>query len=146
MHSGARVLLLFVLAGIAACAPKEPVGVTNAWIRTPAPGMSVAAGYFDIVNRRDTPIVLVGARCSASSSIELHTTEHDGDLMRMRKLESIEVPAGAKTAFAEGRHHLMLMHFNGVTTPTVPVTLLFADGSELTVPFELRSVNGATQP
>ena len=112
----------------------------------PAPGMSVAAGYFDIVNRRDTPIALVGARSSAASSIELHTTERDGDLMRMRKLERVELAAGATATFAEGGHHLMLMHFNGVTTPTVPVTLLFADGFELTVPFEMRSINGATQP
>jgi copper(I)-binding protein len=108
--------------------------------------MSVAAGYFDMINRRDTPIALIGARSSASSSIELHTTEHDGDLMRMRKLERIELAPGANATFAEGGHHLMLMRFTGVTTPTVPVTLLFADGSELTVPFELRSVNGATQP
>ena len=147
MHTGARrhALLLLALVCIAACTPAEPIGVSNAWIRMPAPGTAVAAGYFEIVNRRDTPIVLVGVRSSASSSIEMHTTERDGDLTRMRALERIELAPGATAKFAEGGHHLMLMHFSGVTTPTVPVTLLFADGSELTVPFELRSVNGAIQ-
>jgi copper(I)-binding protein len=138
-------LLLFALA-VLACAPGNSVEVTNAWIRMPAPGTAVAAGYFDIVNRRDIPIVLVGARCSASPSIEMHTTERDGDVTRMRKLERVELGARAKETFAPGGHHLMLLHFGGVTSGTVPVTLLFADGSELTVPFELRSVSGATQP
>jgi copper(I)-binding protein len=142
----ARLLASVAFAWIIACAPAEPICVTNAWIRAPAPRAAVAAGYFDIVNRRDTPIVLIGARSGAAATIEMHTTERDGDFMRMRQLERVELPAGAKVSFAQDGHHLMLMHFTGVTTGAVPVTLLFADGSELTVPFELRSVTGATQP
>jgi copper(I)-binding protein len=134
------------LACIVACAPSEPVAVTHAWIRAPAPGASVAAGYFDIVNRRDTPKVLTGARSSASPRIEMHTTEGDGDLMQMRQLERVELPPRAKVSFSENGRHLMMMQFSGVTTGAVPVTLLFADGSELTVPFELRSITGAAQP
>jgi hypothetical protein len=140
------ILLTLAFAWITACARAEPVTVTNAWIRTPAPGTAVAAGYFEIVNHRDAPVVLSGARSGASPTIEIHTTEHDGDLMRMRQLERVELPAGAKVAFSEGGNHLMLLHFTGVTTGTVPVTLLFADGSQLTVPFELRSVTGTTPP
>lgn len=142
----AVLLLSTTLVLLMACAPAETISVTNAWIRLPAPGTSVAAGYFDIANRGDTPIVLIGARSSAAPTIEMHTTEQAGDLMRMRRLERVEMPPGANVSFAEGGHHLMLLHFSGVTTATVPVTLLFADGSDLTVPFELRSVNGATQP
>src|SRR5258707_1031749 len=118
------LLLLFALAAFA-CAPSKPVDVTNAWIRMPAPGTAVAAGYFDIVNRRDTPIALIGARSSVAPSIEMHTTERDGDAMRMRKLERVELGPRAKESFAPGGHHLMLMHFGGVTSGTVPVTLLF---------------------
>lgn len=141
------VFLLSIIVVLAtACTPAEPISVTNAWIRLPAPGTAVAAGYFDIANRADTPIVLIGARSTAAPTIEMHTTEHDGDLLRMRRLEKVELPAGANVSFAQGGHHLMLLHFSGVTTGAVPVTLLFADGSDLTVPFELRTVTGATPP
>jgi len=140
------LLTLVACVWVTACAPGEAVSVGNAWIRTPPPGAAVAAGYFDIVNHGDTPVVLIGARSSAASTIEMHTTEHDGDLLRMRKLERVELPAGATVTFQAGGYHLMLMHFTGVTTGTVPVTLVFADSSELTVPFELRSAAGVTTP
>jgi periplasmic copper chaperone A len=141
-----RLSLCAALLLVCACAPKDPIGVTNAWIRSPAPGTSVAAGYFDIVNRGATPVALVGARSDACASIELHTHIHDGDVMRMRRLDRVELPVSEPVAFASGGHHLMLIQFADVTTPSIPVTLTFSDGSELTVPFELRSVTGANPP
>jgi copper(I)-binding protein len=73
-----NALALVVAWGIAACGASEPISVTHAWVRLPAPGLSVAAGYFDIVNRTTTPIELVGARSDVARSIEMHTESHAG--------------------------------------------------------------------
>jgi periplasmic copper chaperone A len=131
------------VALLTACAAPEPVTVANAWIRAPAPGTHIAAGYFDITNNTPTSVALIGAASDACASIEMHTTEYDGSTMRMRRLDRVELAAGATESFAPGGRHLMLLEFADVTSPTIAVTLQFADGAQLRVPFELRSVTGS---
>jgi periplasmic copper chaperone A len=144
MRTHARSLMSFAVALLlCACTPQEPIRVTNAWIRAPAPGTSVAVGYFDIVNRGAVPIGLIGARSAACATIEMHTHSRSGELMQMRRIDRVELPVAQPVAFATGGHHLMLLQFGDVTSPSIPVTLSFSDGSELSVPFELRSVTGA---
>jgi copper(I)-binding protein len=144
------VIRLCCAAGCAAvlliaCAAPEPVTVAKAWIRAPVPGLHVAAGYFDITNHTPAAIVLIGAESPACAAIEMHTTEHDGSTMRMRQLDRIELAAGATTSFAPGARHLMLLQFVDVTSSTIEVTLHFADGTRLRVPFALRSVTGSDE-
>lgn len=140
-----QLLAVCLVLGMNACAPSEPISVTNAWIRMPVPGNSVAAGYFDIVNRSGTLVTLIGARSIAASSIEMHTIQYDGELMQMRQLARVELPEGTTVSFMPTGRHLMLLQFVDVTTPAIPVTLLFSDATELTVPFELRSATGGAR-
>ena len=131
---------------LAACSPSEPISITGAWLRPPAPGLEVAAGYFDIVNRGDTSVDLVGAHGDALGSIEIHTETHDGDMMQMRRLDKVELPPGQTVRFSPGGTHLMLFGFVGVTSPHVPLTLQFSDGSKRVVEFEMRSLTGESTP
>ena len=98
-----RISFVFaVLLGIAACDASEPIAVTHAWVRLPAPGLSVAAGYFDIVNRSTTPIALIGATSDAARSIEMHAESHDGDVMQMRQLDSVVLAPEQTVSFSPG--------------------------------------------
>ena len=137
--------MLFVVA-LGACGASDPISVDNAWVRTPAPGGNVAAGYFDIVNRGASPVDLVGARSDAARVIEIHTHTHTGDMMQMRKVDSVTLPRGETVAFAPGGHHLMLLDFHAVTSNPIPITLVFSDTTQRTVMFEIRTATGAAQP
>lgn len=140
-------LPVFVVALCATgCRPADPINVSNAWLRPPAPGLSVAAGYFDIVNRGNTPIDLIGARSDSAGTIEIHTHVHVGDVMQMRQLDTVPLPSGQTVSFTSGGLHLMVFAFNDVTSNPIPITLLFSDASQRTVAFEVRNLNGATQP
>ena len=130
----------------AACAPADPIAVSNAWVRAPAPGLDVAAAYFDIVNHGHAPIELIGARSSTARAIEIHTHIQDGDLMQMRKLDTVALGRDATVSFAAGGQHLMLLGFGVVTSNRIPITLLFSDATQRTVMFEMRTASGATQP
>lgn len=130
----------------AACAPSEPLTVTNAWLRPPAPGLAVAAGYFDIVNRTATPIDLVGARADAAASIEIDTESGDGQMMQMRQLDKVTLAPQQTVSFGPGAMHLMLFKFTGTNSKQIPITLLFSDGSQRTVPFEVRTLTGESSP
>ena len=135
--------VLAVLLGTVACgAAQEPIAVTDAWVRVPAPGLSVAAGYFDIVNRTATPIDLIGASSDAAGSIEMHTESHDGELMQMRQLDVVALAPKQTVSFTPGGTHLMLLGYGGVTSTTIPITLRFSDGSQQTVSFEVRTLTG----
>jgi periplasmic copper chaperone A len=134
--------LALVLGTVACNAPREPIEVTHAWVRLPAPGLSVAAGYFDISNRSDTPIGLIGASSDAANSIELHTESHDGEMMQMRQLEAVALAPKQTVSFSPGGTHLMLLGYSGVTSNKIPITLRFSDGSQQTVSFEVRTLTG----
>jgi periplasmic copper chaperone A len=139
-----RAALLFGVA-LTACTPSAPISVDNAWVRAPAPGLDVAAGYLDIVNHGAAAVDLIGARTDAAR-IELHTHIHAGDMMQMRKVDAVTLPPGETVAFAPGGRHLMLFDFRAVTSNRIPITLLFSDTTQQTVLFEIRTASGATQP
>ena len=131
-----------VLLGIAACDASEPIAVTHAWVRLPAPGLSVAAGYFDIVNRSATPIALIGATSDAARSIEMHAESHDGDVMQMRQLDSVALAPEQTVSFRPGGTHLMLIGYTGETSDAIAISLRFSDGSQQKVSFEVRTLTG----
>jgi copper(I)-binding protein len=138
-----RVALAFVAAlGLAACGESQPIAITHAWIRLPAPGLSVAAGYFDVVNRTATPMELVGASSEVAQSVEMHAESHGGETMQMRRLDSITLAPKQTVSFSPGGTHLMLLGMREVTSGAVPITLLFSDGSQQTVSFEVRTLTG----
>ncbi|HSE11381.1 MAG TPA: copper chaperone PCu(A)C, partial [Rudaea sp.] len=76
--SGGRLACIAFMVSLAACTHRDPIVVSDAWLRPPAPGLQVAAGYFDIVNRGDAPIDLVGASSSLAGAVEIHSQTHDG--------------------------------------------------------------------
>jgi copper(I)-binding protein len=52
---------------------------------------------------------LVAVRTPAAAKAELHSMKMDGDVMRMREVESVEVPAGLTVTLAPGGLHVMLI-------------------------------------
>jgi len=138
--------LAALLCFAAACAPKDPITVRNAWIRAPAPGLAVAAGYLDITNGGPSTVDLTGVTSPAAETIEIHTESHDGDMMQMRRIERLPIPSGQTISLAPGATHLMLMQYRdrGVAV-RIPVTLTFSDGSRREVEFEVRALDGGRQ-
>ena len=83
---------------------------------------------------------LVGAESPAAARVELHTHLHEGGVMKMRKVEGIDVPAGGEAALEPGGDHLMLFDLKAGLTPgdTFPLTLVFEKAGSVTV--EMRVV------
>jgi copper(I)-binding protein len=112
----------------------------GAWIREAPPTAHARAGYVRLHNPGAAAVALVAARSEAFGAIELHESfERDG-VMRMRRRQSIEVPAGGEVRLAPGGLHLMLFRAQKSLPDgtVVEITLEFDDGSALAVPFEVR--------
>lgn len=142
-----RVKLLLLCAGAAMLAvPALAAGslsVSGAWIRAMPAGIP-SGGYFTLRNDGGKDMVLTGVSAPACGSLMLHKSEMTGGMSAMRHVDEVDVPAGGSIAFAPGGYHLMCMNATSAIKPgaTVPVTLMFKDGSKLTTPFSVRNAAG----
>ena len=134
----ATALLVIAQAAVSAdalTAEATDVALSNARVRALIPGQDTTVGYFDVTNSGTTDVVLVAARGEGVRVIEMHTIVVDGDMVRMRRLERVVVPAGETIQFKSGGHHLML---SGIAElrQTTQITLLMASGRQITGRFE----------
>jgi copper(I)-binding protein len=118
----------------------QTVQIKTAWIRW-LPGGVPLAGYATLANVSDQPIVLTSATSDAFHDLSLHQTLHTGGTVRMSPLERISIAPHTTLDFEARGIHLMLMQPREALDPNgaVPITLHFADGSSLTVQFQVRT-------
>jgi periplasmic copper chaperone A len=123
-----------------------PLRIVNPWTRAAGQGMQ-GGGFLIIRNTGAAPDRLVSATSPAAGRMELHTHIRDGDVMRMRPVNDIPVPANGEVTLQPGGLHLMLI---GLTQPmnagqTIPVTLRFEQAGEVTIQLAVQAA-GARQP
>lgn len=126
-----------------------PVTVDGAWARASVQGQK-ATGAFMRLTAKDGAR-LVRAESPAAGVTEVHEMKMEGDVMKMRAVPSLELPAGKAVELKPGGYHVMLMDLKAplASGTTVPVTLVFQDakGSEsslnLTVPVAATPPAGA---
>jgi copper(I)-binding protein len=104
-----RVFLAMMLAaaGSVAMADEPPVQVEDAWVRQSVKGQSGTGGFMKLTS--NVPLTLVGVKAPVAKSAELHEMSMQGDVMRMRAIDALPLPAGKTVALQPGGHHLMLM-------------------------------------
>ena len=129
------VLLALSLPGFAADAPR----VTDAWARATPPGAKTGAAYMTLQGGTMGDRLL-GATSEAAASVELHTVEESDGMARMRRLDSLEIPAGTRVELAPGGKHLMLIGLGAPLTAgdTLRLVLEFATSGNRTVEIEIR--------
>jgi copper(I)-binding protein len=136
-------------AALSAAAPSpatqaRAAQIKVAWVRW-LPGGLPLAGYATLANVSDQPIVLTSATSDAFHDVSLHQTVQAGGTVRMSPLDRIGIAPHAMLDFEARGIHLMLMQPRATLDPNgaVSITLHFADGSSLTVPFQIRTSAGA---
>jgi copper(I)-binding protein len=123
----------------------QAVQIKSAWIRW-LPGGVPLAGYATLANVSDQPLVLTSATSDAFHDLSVHQTLQTGGTVRMSPLERISIAPHTTLDFEARGIHLMLMQPRETLDPhgAVPITLHFADGSSLTVQFQVRISAGAS--
>ena len=131
-------LLLAVSAAAPAIAQTAPK-VEGAWARPTVAGQAGGGGFLKITSA--TADRLVAASAPISKTVELHTMQMDGDVMRMREIPAIEIPAGQTVELKPGGLHVM---FIGLTQTldngaSFPLTLRFEKAGEVKVEMQVRN-------
>lgn len=105
------VLWMFAAVALsnAALAQSSKIEVTDAWARPPIGQVRNTAAYLTLVNRGSAPDRLLGVSTPAAGKAELHTTVRDGQVMKMREVQNVELKPGAPVSFSPGGLHVMLL-------------------------------------
>jgi len=86
--------------------------VADGWSPLAPPGRMMA-GFMALHNLGDASVRLVSGESERFGHIEIHTMTMDDGVMRMRKLEHLEIPPGETVKLQPGGLHLMLMQPKG---------------------------------
>ena len=118
--------LLATLLMLAAAAHAQ-VTVDKPWVRTTVAQQTTSGAFMTITSTRGGK--LVGASSPIATSVQVHEMKMDGDMMKMRPVEALALPAGKPVELRSGTYHLMLL---GLKAPVkagdvVPLKLVVED-------------------
>ena len=121
------------LATLACAANAQTVQVEGAWARASVPGQQATGAFMTLTAPQGAK--LVGASSPAAGVTEIHEMVMQNDVMRMRPIQVLELPAGKAIELKPGGLHVMLLDLKAplVKDSQVPITLLLRDakGAEL---------------
>lgn len=110
--------------------------------------VSIGAGktgavYFMIVNETETPDRLISAKTPAARKAEVHNHLMQDGIMKMRKVDGLEIAAGGSVMFKPGGYHLMLF---GLTGPlkdgaSIEVELTFETAGAMTLQVPIKPLS-----
>ncbi len=139
-----KKLILAALLVLSSSAWAGSVEVKDAYVRHMPPTQSVTGAFMMLVNTTDTDRAAVSGSSSVAGTVELHTHIKDGEVMRMRQVEKIDIPAGGMTELKPGGFHVMLIDLKKPLElgQMVDITLNFDDGSSTEFQAEVKTVMG----
>jgi len=133
----------FGMAGMAQAqsAKVGSVQIENAYTRSTVPGQMVAGGFMKIENKGAVD-QLISASSPVAGEVQLHEMAMEGNVMKMRQVKEVVVPAGGAVELKPGGMHLMFINIKAPLTAgeTVPVKLKFAKAGEVEVKMPVNAM------
>lgn len=129
-----KMLLLLIISSVSL---SQSIKVTNQFIRLLPPSAPNTGGFLTLKNTSKRDIKLIKAEANISKTVELHTLIKENDVMKMREVSEILIPAGGETQLKPGGLHLMFMGLKKALKEKakIDVILFFSDSSSLKFKF-----------
>jgi copper(I)-binding protein len=118
----------------------------DAWARATT-AQARAGGVFLTLRGGAVADRLLHAESPVATTAEMHETVQSGDVMEMRPIPALPIPANVTVALKPGSYHIMLMGLQRQLKPgdTFPVTLQFEKAGAKTVTVTVGAA-GASGP
>lgn len=119
------------------------ISVDNAYTRATVPGQVAAGGFMRIANHGAAD-QLISVSSPVSAEVQLHTMKMDGNVMQMREVNQIDVPANGAVELKPGGLHLMFMNIKEPLKvgDSVPVKLKFIKAGEVEIKMPVKAMGG----
>ena len=137
----ATLVVSFFSGGAAfAQATHANVDIKNAWVRSTVPGQMGTGAFMQITAKAG--MQLVGVSSPVAGVGEVHEMKMEGDIMKMRAVPALDLPAGKTIELKPGGYHVMLLDLKQplLKDSKIPLILTLKDAKgvqsklELTLP------------
>ena len=114
---------LTLACGMAVAGASPDVYVGEPWMRATVAGQKATGAFMELRSAEDA--VLVSAGSPVAGVVEIHEMVMDGNVMKMRAMPRLDLPAGKSVLLRPGGYHIMLMELKQPLRKgdTVPLTL-----------------------
>lgn len=111
-------------ASLLAMSAQAQVSVKNAWVRATVPQQQATGAFMQLQAAQDSK--LVSASSPLTPHVEVHEMSMQGDVMKMRQVPNIALPAGKTVELKPGGYHVMLLDLKQQVKEgaSVPLTLV----------------------
>lgn len=138
-----------VVGSMLAATAQAQVTVKDAWVRATVPQQKATGAFMQIQAAKNSK--LLSASSPITAVVEVHEMAMQDNVMKMRQVPSVELPAGKTVELKPGGYHVMLMDLKQQVKAgdTVPLTLVVegVDGKresiEVKAPVRALNANSA---
>lgn len=137
------------LFALAASSVFAQVQVADPWVRATVAQQRSTGAFMRLTAEQDAR--LVEAQSPAAKIVEIHEMKMEGDVMKMRAVQGLDLPAGKAVELKPGGYHVMLIDLNAQVKEgdVVPLTLVIEgkDGKRQTLELNapVKPLNQAMQ-
>jgi len=119
----------------------DQVVVEDVWVRENIAPQKMTAAYL-VLRNNGAATALVSAKTNVAQVTELHVVTAQENVMRMRKVERIPIPAGGAATLQPGGNHLMLIGLRRdlVLGEKIDVMLGFENGQTVAVSCVVKTI------
>lgn len=121
--------------------------VTDAWVRGTVAQQKSSGAFMSLTATE--PLRLVEARSPVAALVEIHEMTMTDNVMRMRAVSGVDLPAGKTVDLSPGGFHVMLMDLRQQLKEgdSVPLTLVLEDRNRKQQTVEIKAaVRALTTP
>ena len=134
------------LSVMASGALAQAVDVQNPWARATVQGQTATGAFMTLTAPSASKLVSVSSPVAGVA--EVHEMKMEGDVMKMRAIPGLDLPAGKAVDLKPGGYHVMLMDLKLPLQKdtTIPLTLVFKDAKGVETKKELNVPVSQTAP
>ncbi len=140
MNRTMKRILIAALVWAAAGSAVAQVNVSSAWARSTVPGQGGTGAFMTLISKDGGK--LVGAASPVAGVVELHEMAMDNNVMKMRAIPALDLPAGREVQLKPGGYHVMLLDLKRPLKVgekvQIELRLETRDGKRVTQPVEVE--------
>lgn len=121
-----KQLISITLVALSASAwAQSNIDIKEPWVRATVAQQKATGAFMQLTAKADSK--LVEAKSPVAGVVEIHEMAMDNNVMKMRQISGVDLPAGKTVDLKPGGYHVMLMDLKGQVKAgdVVPVTLVF---------------------
>ena len=138
MNTLKKIMISLTLSAVSLAAQAQ-LSVTEPWARATVPQQKATGAFMQLKSVKDVRLVEVS---SPAGVAEIHKMEMVDNVMKMRAVDSIDLPAGKLVELKPGAYHIMLMDLKAQVKDgdVVPLTLTIEGKDKKRETLEVKAI------